>query len=265
LYCLDVYESDPAFSSLERGSARRVRVIEGLLSEEAFPGPTGIGRRLLGEAPVEEDGSFHIDLPPNLPVQLQLLDEEGLALATCDWIWVKPKESRGCIGCHEDPELTPPNRFVQAAGRPATDLTLPEERRWVVSFRQQVLPVLGSRCQSCHESDGSGLALGSLEGGDGARAAYSALLASDGPPSERRGRYVVPGAARNSPLIWRFLGRDTSRSWDRGTEPEQDVPQDHVDVLSPEERRIFIEWIDLGAQWDPLDGDSPEAPRGGSR
>ena len=28
--------------------------------------------------------------------------------------WVMPGERRGCIGCHEDRELTPPNRHVLA-------------------------------------------------------------------------------------------------------------------------------------------------------
>ena len=219
----------------------------------------------MGEAPVEDDGSFHIEIPADLPVQLQLLDEEGLALATCDWIWVKPREYRGCIGCHEDPELTPPNRFVQAAARPATELTLPVERRRGVTFRHQIAPLLGSHCQRCHQEGESGLVLGTLEGDEGARAVYLALLAGDGPPEDRRGHYVDPGAARNSPLIWRLLGRDTSRSWDRGTRPEQQVPQDHVDLLSPGERRIFIEWIDLGARWDTPDGSPSETSPGANR
>ena len=133
LYALDVYESDRV--DLAPGSARRVRVIEGLPPEEPVvssaeaASPTGgesrVIRRLLGEAPVEEDGSFHIDIPADTPVQLQLVDEDGLALASCDWIWVRPREYRGCIGCHEDPELTPPNRFVEAARRPASELTVP--------------------------------------------------------------------------------------------------------------------------------------------
>lgn len=263
LYSLDVYESDPAFASLERGSARRLRVIEGMPSPEMSRDAGGIGRRLLGEAPVEEDGSFHIDVPADLPVQLQLLDEDGLALATCDWIWVKPREYRGCIGCHEDPELTPPNRFVQAAGRPATDLTLPEDRRRIVGFRDQALPLLASRCSSCHQS-GSEFVLGSLDTPEGAREAYSALLTAADSPARAGGRYVEPGAARRSPLIWRLLGRDASRAWDRDGRPTQEVPQDHVDLLTREEMRTLIEWIDLGAQWDPPGSSRPETTEGAS-
>jgi len=68
-----------------------------------------VQRRLVGEAPVEADGSFNVEVPADVPLLLQTLDERGLALATCGWFWVKPREKRGCIGCHEDPERVPEN------------------------------------------------------------------------------------------------------------------------------------------------------------
>ncbi len=50
-----------------------------------------------------------------MPLRLETLGEGDRVLAAMtSWIWVMPKEARGCIGCHEDRELTPPNRFVQA-------------------------------------------------------------------------------------------------------------------------------------------------------
>ena len=27
------------------------------------------------------------------------------------------------------------------------------------------------------------------------------------------------------------------------------VPSEHLGILSDEERKVFVEWIDLGAQW----------------
>jgi hypothetical protein len=132
-----------------------------------------------------------------------------------------------------------------------------------VGFREQVLPLLASRCLSCHES-GEGLELGSLTGPAGARQAYSALLAGGESQDRSGGRLVEPGTARRSPLVWRLLGRDTSRDWDRGERPAQEVPQDHVDLLSPDELRTLIEWIDLGAQWDPTVDSPPEATEGAS-
>ena len=113
-------------------------------------------RRLVGEAPVEADGSFNVEVPADTPLLLQTLDERGLALATCGWIWVKPKETRGCIGCHEDPERIPENEYVLALRRPSNRLTLPPEQRRSVSFREDIAPMLQKHCATadCHGGNG---------------------------------------------------------------------------------------------------------------
>jgi hypothetical protein len=266
LFCLNIYESDQAIGGLEKGSVERVRVIEAVPRTEGSPtdqanfldsGHSAVPRRLLGEAPVEPDGSFHMDVPADLPVTLQLLGQDGMALASCDWIWVKNREYRGCIGCHEDPELTPENRFVQAAARPANQLTLAPERRRSVTFRRHVLPILQTRCSGCHgEADGV-LPFGSLADEAGAWGAYEALLTKQAGGGSARGPLVDPGNARTSQLMWRLFGRDTSQGPDRGAQTMTQIPSDHVDLLSDDERRIFVEWIDLGAQWDlPIEGSS---------
>ena len=70
---------------------------------------------MLGEADVERDGSFFLEVPARTPLRLETLDEKGDILqAMTSWVWVMPRERRGCIGCHEDRELTPPNRHVFA-------------------------------------------------------------------------------------------------------------------------------------------------------
>jgi hypothetical protein len=267
LFSLDVYEADPVFSALTPRTAKTVRVIEGLplqdpppLSAVSTTYSSRMYRRLLGEAPVEEDGSFHIDVPANLPVQLQLLDSDGLALASCDWIWVKQREFRGCIGCHEDPELTPPNRFVQAARRPATELTPPPDQRRTISFLEQVIPILETRCAECHQDGETGLALGELDNAGGGRSIYNRLLGAGHPEAEsseiQLRALVEPGRARTSPLIWRLLGRNTSRPWDRQVGTQAEIPADHVEILTQDEMTVLIEWVDLGAQWtsDPNQG-----------
>lgn len=263
LYCLDVYEADGTVGpKVPRGTVERVRVIEGLPPsrgvaqsdrarfDELGVRPPVTSRRLLGEAPVEADGSFHIDVPADTPVELQTLDADGMALATCGWIWSRPREFRGCIGCHEDPERTPENRFVEAAGRPANELDLPPERRRTVTFRDQVMPIIDSRCASCHDQAGETPQLTTADGGGDPWRAYSALLAPrPGEGTSGSGRYVDPGRARNSYLVWLLYGRDTSRPWDRDDEATREVPQSHVGLLEDVERRTLIEWIDLGAQW----------------
>jgi hypothetical protein len=225
LYCLNAYESDEQMAPMVE------------------PGTATAGRRLLGEAPVEADGSFHVDIPADLPVQLQILDDDGMALSTCGWIWTRPREFRGCIGCHEDPELTPENRFVEAAGRPADQLTPPAESRRSVTFKDQVMPIIETRCASCHADPETPFPFLSTAGESRAKDAFVALMAADG-------RFIDPGRARTSYLIWLLFGRDTSRRWDRDGAGARDVSASHLDLLNEDERRTFVEWIDLGARWD---------------
>jgi hypothetical protein len=75
---------------------------------------------LLGETALEGDGSFHVELAANTPVRLATVDTRGrLVRGPSDWIWVRPNEKRGCIGCHEDRELAPSNRVPLATEKPA--------------------------------------------------------------------------------------------------------------------------------------------------
>ena len=70
---------------------------------------------LIGEVAVEKDGSFYIEVDPDTPFRFQTVDENGRLLnGPSSWIWVRPNESRGCIGCHEDRELAPENRVPDA-------------------------------------------------------------------------------------------------------------------------------------------------------
>ncbi len=86
--------------------------------------------KLLGEVPVEPDGSFFMEVPARTPLRLQTVGADGQVLqAMRSWIWVMPVEARGCIGCHEDRELTPPNRFVSALRRPPHPVGLVGDNR----------------------------------------------------------------------------------------------------------------------------------------
>ena len=223
--------------------------------------PPIVPKRLLGLAPVEEDGSFHIELPPDVPVQIQALDADGLSLATCGWIWVKPREWRGCIGCHEDPELTPENRFVLAVRKPAVQLTLPAEKRRSVDFQRDILPIVAAKCAACHPGEKTKLDLRSERRGR-FNVAYESLLVTDRSSKARGGettsapaavgRYVHPGQARTSPLAWRLMGRNTSRPWDAVGDVGRKItvcPPPGAEQLTEAERRAIFEWIDLGASW----------------
>lgn len=230
LYCLNVLTSDVPREWLAPGSVKRLRVVEGL---RAGPGPQPAGQpagRLLGEIDLEDDGSFHIRVPANLPIQLQLVDEQGLAVRSCSWIWVRNREWRGCIGCHEDPELAPENQVAKAVVKPAVELTLPPEKRREVTFERDVAPVLRAKCSTpaCH----------------GARARPLLRTREDLQP------YLGP-AARLSPLVWSLLGRIAGRPWDEappGARVLQKMPPPGAPQLTGDELRTIFEWLDLGAR-----------------
>ena len=79
----------------------------------------------LGEASVEEDGSFYIAVPPDTPVRFEVLDRAGRVVrAQQSWIWARPGEERGCVGCHEDRAVAPENRWPMALRRLDTPVPL---------------------------------------------------------------------------------------------------------------------------------------------
>lgn len=90
--CMDVNRSD--------------RVAEGTASKVQVLGVDNI----LGEAEVEEDGSFYLEIGADQPIRFQSLNEAGDVIGeTSSWMWLRPNERRGCVGCHEDREMAPDN------------------------------------------------------------------------------------------------------------------------------------------------------------
>ena len=112
-------------------------------------------RRLLGEVPVAADGSFQVQVPANTPIELQLVDQNGLSLRSCGWIWTRNHFNQGCVGCHEDPELAPENALVEALEGPAPLACPPELQRPSIDFRRDVMPTVVGKCLPCHRPGGS--------------------------------------------------------------------------------------------------------------
>lgn len=281
LYCLNAYLTDPQYQQyMKPGMINRLRVIEGVplsveahaawyeharmescLVPEGFPSElikAMVTKRILGIVPVEPDGSFQIEVPADVPIQLQTLDENGMALRTCGWIWAKHREPRGCIGCHEDPELTPENRFVDAMKKPGMKLLLPPDKRRTVDFRRDIVPIITNKCAKCHDGSEVNPAL-TDERECIHNKAYTSLLGgrdyAPEAPDQRPYEYVAPGSSRTSPLIWLLAGRNTSRPWDAcyktGETFDLHPPPDAA-PLTLEEMATIIEWIDLGAQYNGI-------------
>lgn len=78
----------------------------------------------LGEVPLQEDGSFLVDVPADRAIGFQTLDADGRILRQLPpVIWVRPGENRSCLGCHEPPNRAARNQRPLAAGLPPFVLT----------------------------------------------------------------------------------------------------------------------------------------------
>jgi hypothetical protein len=117
---LNSYISSEGLKGRLAAAIARVRVIS---LESA-----GARERSLGEAPVEKDGSFYVEVSANQPVRFELLDANGKTLVSeRSWIWTRPGEQRGCPGCHGDKALAPENRWPLTLKRFDTPTALLEK------------------------------------------------------------------------------------------------------------------------------------------
>jgi hypothetical protein len=103
LLCQDINVSEMQYSGMKASFAKASRVeILGIDST-------------LGIVDVAEDGSFYLKVIADKPFRLQIKDKNGKVLnRPGGWIWLRPNERRGCVGCHQDPEIVPMNKVPLA-------------------------------------------------------------------------------------------------------------------------------------------------------
>jgi hypothetical protein len=182
-YIQDVYQcSHP----LEPGSIKRLRVNEIISQPTAKPDgrnyPLEIVKRILGTVPVQADGSVAFEAPACTPFQLQLLDENGMAVMTMrSLVYLQPGEHASCIGCHEPRNSAPPSTALAKAKVEPIAPPVGPSYEGGFSFVRTVQPVLDRYCISCHgldkvEKDVN--LLGSLGGQAGQELSYRSLIAS---------------------------------------------------------------------------------------
>lgn len=103
LFCQDINVTAP-YAENQQYDKRKAHMIEVLGLEKS-----------MGIVPVEDDGSFYLKVVADTPFRLQTLDARGEVVnGPSGWLWLRPFERRGCVGCHADPELVPKN-FVPLA------------------------------------------------------------------------------------------------------------------------------------------------------
>ncbi|MDB6045537.1 MAG: hypothetical protein JWM63_4088 [Gammaproteobacteria bacterium] len=103
--------ADPAQTPPDQRTARFIRLEKAVsipsmdvvnLAGAAF-GASNVMREIMGYAPVEPDGSVHIQVPANVAFQISILDANGRRISPIQaaWLQVHPGEKVTCNGCHK--------------------------------------------------------------------------------------------------------------------------------------------------------------------
>jgi hypothetical protein len=118
ILCLDAHWTTYA-AGKDSISSRAVKIRVLTLAEDQTV-------RTLGEVPLQPDGSFMADVPPDRPIGFEALDaQSGILRRVPPTIWVRPGENRICLGCHEPHNRSPKNIRPQAVNIPPANLANP--------------------------------------------------------------------------------------------------------------------------------------------
>lgn len=114
-------------------------------------------KQILGEVPIEEDGSASFIVPAGKHVYFQILDKDKKMIQSMrSGVSLMPGEINGCVGCHEDRLSIPvpmPKRPIALSKKPV------ELNKWMgkepfkFSFMEHVQPILDKHCVKCHDFD----------------------------------------------------------------------------------------------------------------
>jgi len=268
-YVADVYRGTN-MEGVKRGTIRWIRVVEAppkrFWSKQHWHVDTHQApamnlnctnnKRILGDAPVEADGSAAFDVPADRFVFFQALDADGMMVQSMrSGTTLQPGETVGCIGCHEGRltgVATGRGPSVPLAFRRAPSRLKPwhgPERDF--SYLAEVQPVWDRHCVSCHDYG--------KEAADAINLAADLGLVFNTSYLDLR---------RRSPIRWHADRPDEPKPLVKAVDdgPPQVLPAyrwgahrsrlveflrpDHYDVkLSPEERDRVVAWIDLNAPY----------------
>ena len=233
-------------------------------------------KRILAEIPLEPDGSFYAAVPPNLPILIQGLNAQRMALHSMNrWFYTQPGERltfsiprsifpTRCGACHgsltgnPDEQLGPPDIASASSQVMANwDPTTLTRRRPVglaensavpggIDFVRDVQPILDRKCVACH-GKASTLDLTGAPQLQYTRS-YINLHQLDDPASRNYAnkRWVNEreGLAIKSHLIELVMGVELNAP---RTLSRPGIKHPESDPLSDSELLTLIRWIDLGA------------------
>lgn len=201
-------------------------------------------KRILGEVPVEEDGSANFEVPSGTFVYFQLLDKDKKMIQSMrSGTMVMPGEVNGCIGCHED-RLSVPSAM---GPKPLALKKAPVKMNgWMgkaprnFSFMEQVQPILDKSCVRCHDFD--------------QKNRNKLVLAKDKNPFFNAA-YVNLYVKKEITLIGGGPAQiQEPYSWgSHASKLTKVIEGNHHDVkLSPKDKEILYTWMDLNGVYYPV-------------
>lgn len=169
-YVENVYEGTH-MAGVKKGEAKWLRIIEspekrswtwgdwGGQGEQA-PGMNWHSfenKQILGEVPIEEDGSASFMVPAGKFVFFQVLDKDKKMIQSMrSGVSLMPGEINGCVGCHEDRLSIPmpiPKRPIALNKKPVELTKWMGKEPFKFSFMEHVQPILDRHCVKCHDFD----------------------------------------------------------------------------------------------------------------
>ncbi len=262
-YVADVYQGT-GMERIPRGTVKRLRVVESpekrFWTNTAFISPAGAqapgmawsdfnNKRVLGSVPVEPDGSAYFTVPADRFVYFQLLDEKGRMVQSMrSGTIVRPGETTGCVGCHENRlQSVPVSARMSAMRRPPSKLELAP---WLApsknfGYLAEVQPVFDRQCVSCHDygkEDGKKLNLA----GD-----LNSLFNTSYCELRSKGFVRVIDAGPSEVQMPKSWGSHTSRLAQVMLDGHSKPEIDREIKLSAEDIDRVLTWIDLNAPYYP--------------
>lgn len=110
-------------------------------------------KRILGTVPVEADGSASFNVPADRFIYFQLLDRNGMMIATMrSGTQSQPGEVQSCVGCHDNRlAIRPPRENTQALKRPPSELAGWQGPARSFGYLKEIQPIWDKHCVACHD------------------------------------------------------------------------------------------------------------------
>ncbi|MHC4250532.1 MAG: HzsA-related protein [Planctomycetota bacterium] len=258
-----------------RGAVKYVRVVESPTKKNWSGGSWGgqgyqapgmnwhdfTAKRIIGDAPVEADGSAYFEVPSDTFIFFQALDANRMMVQSMrSGTVVQPGETQSCVGCHEDRDRPPRHTAATslAANRAPSRLGGWLGRSEHFSFMRDVQPVFDRHCVKCHDF--------------GKDAGKKLVLAPDRNPyfnaayvdlwiwNRKMITCVGAGPAEIQPAYsWGSHPSRLSQVLRKGHEKHKDLK------LSAEDMARINTWLDLNAPYYPFyESAYPDSPSGRS-